>query len=374
MDISIEHLIPTSHSVIEFLMINSFYSLLLAVIVILLKLVYPKLPKSIEYGFWCVVLLRLILPNDLSFDYALINIIKSLFITSNSPELFTSQILSNIFNHDSANLKLNNTLFYGWLLIVCFISARYLSLRINLIKMLNRSHPVVEYWPVRCANRWRLSFWIKHRVIIIAADKFLSPFTFSFVNPVIFIPRKILETKNEPLIESIIAHEMAHIKRQDSLWLALQNVIQILYFFNPLVWLVVRQLSSLRESLCDDMVLSVDKVKPEDYGNSLLQVLRFNISGDNHSLLPAKFLGHKNQIKNRISAIGNYTLSQHHPYLRICLVLTFALFLLPISDNKQADSKQLTNKEKSYKIDTSPFPKSVKDDIKLPTVERSNRD
>ena len=93
--------------------------------------------------------------------------------------------------------------------------------------MINKSHPVVEYGTVKCANRWRLNFWIKERVILIAANKFLSPFTFSFVNPIIFIPKKILETKNEPLIESIIAHEMAHIKRQDSLWLVLQNFIQI---------------------------------------------------------------------------------------------------------------------------------------------------
>jgi len=372
----VNQIIQLSYPVIEFLIINSFYSAVLASIVLLIKLIYPKLPKSIEYGFWCVVLIRLILPNNLSFDYAIINLIESALEATGQSALVNlqnnSDALSSIIPNQESNLSFLNYVFISWSIIVSLVLLRYLSLRLNLIKMLNKSQPVVDYWPLRCANRWRLNFWIKGRVIIIAADKFLSPFTFSFANPVIFIPRKILETKNEPLIESIIAHEMAHIKRQDSLWLALQNIIQILYFFNPLVWFIVRQLSSLRENICDDMVLSVDKVKPEDYGNSLLQVLRFNISGDSQSLLPTRFLGHKDQIKKRIASIGNYTLSSNNTFIHFCLVSAFALFLLPIANQKIKQAETIESQESLVSLaeDNSPFPKHVKDKIKLTVVDR----
>ena len=287
----ISQIILIGSPIIEFLIVNSVYSFVLAGVVLAIKLLYPKLPQSIEYGLWCVVLVRLILPNNLSFDYAVINLINPLAQPIAQSEIImfiqTSQFLSLFSDVNLSGISLYSYIFTVWTVVVSLVLVRYLGLRLKLIKMLNNSHPIVEYWPVKCANRWRLNFWIKRRVIIIAADKFLSPFTFSFTNPVIFIPRDILETKNETLIESIIAHEMAHIKRQDPLWLVLQNLIQIIYFFNPLVWLIVRQLSCLRENLCDEMVLSANKIKPEDYGKSLLQVLRFNISGDSKSLLPA---------------------------------------------------------------------------------------
>lgn len=360
-------IIQQSSAVIEFMMINSMYSLILAGIVVLIKCCYPKLPPSVEYGFWCIVLVRLILPIDLSFDYSAISLlsplIEMLAEMSNQSSLLTSVQLFSFSEQYITNSKLINYLYFFWLSVGLLIFLRYFGLRLKLVKMINRSSPVVDYWPVRCANRWRLNFWIKRRVIIIAADKFLSPFTFSFVNPIIFIPKKILETQNEPLIESIIAHEMAHIKRQDSLWLALQNMIQIIYFFNPIVWLIVSQLSSLRENICDSMVLSVDKLKPEEYGRSLLQVLRFNISGDNQSLLPSKFLGHKDQIKTRVAAIGNYHLKKHSSIVKIGFIFVFALFLLPFSNSQKFNSLKQIDARNSAEIDKSPFPDSVK--IKL---------
>ncbi len=362
-----------SYPVIEFMIINSIYSLILAALVLFIKWTYPRLPQSVEYGFWCVVLIRLILPNDLSFDYAIINLFAPLIeiVTRAHQEsqLFSFNTLFSFNEIISHQQKLLDYVFLTWLAIVSLIFLRYANLRLRLIKMINTSSPVVDYWPVRCANRWRLNFWIKRRVIIIAADKFLSPFTFSFVNPIIFIPKKILETQNEPLIESIIAHEMAHIKRQDSLWLVLQNMIQIVYFFNPFVWLIVSQLSSLRENICDSMVLSVDKIKPEQYGNSLLQVLRFNISGDNQSLLPSKFLGHKDQIKKRVAAIGNYQLVNRRPVLKISFVFLFAIFLLPFADKNQSLNKKQMSEV--VKIDSSPFSDSVRIKIKLTQLESS---
>jgi len=367
LDSLIGQIIQISSPVVEFLVINSVYSFILACIVLSIKLLYPRLPQSIEYGLWCVVLVRLVLPNNLSFDYAIINLVNPLAQPIAKSQIISfiqdSQFLNLFSDINLAGFSLYNYFFFSWILVVGLVLLRYLNLRLRLVKMLNNSHPVVEYWPVRCANRWRLNFWIKGRVIIIAADKFLSPFTFSYTSPIIFIPRKILETKNEALTESIIAHEMAHIKRRDSLWLVIQNFIQIIYFFNPLVWLIVRQLSSLREKLCDEMVLSANKIKPEEYGKSLLQVLRFNISGDPKSLLLTNFLGHKDQIRKRVAAIASYSFSTNKPFFHTGLIIAFAIFLLPFASDKRAEikHKELVLK----KIDNSPFPDHIKDKIKL---------
>ncbi|MCW8998056.1 MAG: M56 family metallopeptidase, partial [Kangiellaceae bacterium] len=273
-------ILKQSSNLIEFLLLNSIYALLLAVLVLAIKFVFSifsdtGLSKRVEYGLWCVVLLRLILPSELSFDYAISGAVKE-WLLNPSQNHFLSEFIAKASGSASAvqpakpyQLTSSDIVYCFWLVIVGLVLMRYMLLRFKLLGMINRSQPIVEYPLVALANRWRLNFWIKRPVHVIAEDKYLSPFTFFFKSPIIFIPRKILATENEELIESIIAHEMAHVKRQDSLWLLIQNVIQIIYFFNPLVWLVVRRLSGLRENICDDMVLSAKQIEPEVYGNSL---------------------------------------------------------------------------------------------------------
>ncbi len=83
---------------------------------------------------------------------------------------------------------------------------------------------------------WRQFFRIKRPVSLVSSQVYLSPFTKGMVRPIIFIPEKIISIKdNDDFISSIIGHEMSHIKRWDNLWLKLQSLLQIVYFFNPLV-------------------------------------------------------------------------------------------------------------------------------------------
>ncbi|TQV85303.1 M56 family metallopeptidase [Aliikangiella coralliicola] len=398
-----EQILQQSYLVIEFLIVNSIYAVLLACVVVLTKLIYPKLPKRIEYGLWCVVLLRLILPNDLSFEYAISSFVNNWLISNEQFQIFaeshkvstvgdimlgeiapggkfvdgnllvsTSHIEPlQIFFHAIPEMLIE-IMYFSWLGIVALVLLRYLFLRVKLLRMLNRSQPIVDYTVVSCANRWRLNFWIKGQVHVIAEDQYLSPFTFFFKAPIIFIPRKIITSKNEPLIESIIAHEMAHVKRYDSLWLVIQNLIQILYFFNPLVWIAVRRLSQLRENLCDEMVLSVNQLKPADYGDSLLKVLRFNVSGEIQSGLLNAFLGSKKQIKQRVKAIGSFKPFQSRPTLELFCVFIFAILFLPFAHQPTSEIVVNPTEIISKQNEDSPFPENVEKYIQL--AKKSSND
>lgn len=375
----LSHLLHTSVDVIEFLLLNSVYALLLFLLVMLIKIVYPSLPKRVEYGMLCVVLIRLVLPNDLSFDYAISSQIGSWLFALEDARLVSELLANHPFfqaphTTDSSNTEswsLTEILFVFWAVTVFIVLTAYLWLRIKLFHMLNKSQPIVEYPIVACANKWRLSFWIKRPVHVIAEEKYLSPFTFYSKTPIIFIPRKILQSQNETLIESIIAHEMAHVKRRDSLWLLFQNVIQILFFFNPMVWLVVRRLSGLRENICDEMVLSTKRITPVNYGKSLLDVLRFNITGEMHTRLSNAFLGYKGQIKQRIANISNFEKTQSKPNLEFCYVVIFAILFLPFTERQIYDV--ISAKNKSIVQQESPFPNSVKAQVQLPRIRQLDK-
>jgi|GEM_PF-2465774 len=67
----------------------------------------------------------------------------------------------------------------------------------------------------------------------------------------ICLPEKALESMNEEQLEAMIAHELAHIVRQDYYWTILLLIIDILFFFQPLHRLVRKELHASSELLCD---------------------------------------------------------------------------------------------------------------------------
>lgn len=68
--------------------------------------------------------------------------------------------------------------------------------------------------------------------------------------------------------EAVLAHELAHIRRRDWLFLALSRVAAALFWFNPLVWLLQAELARLSEEAADADALR--HVEPEAYARTLL--------------------------------------------------------------------------------------------------------
>jgi len=68
--------------------------------------------------------------------------------------------------------------------------------------------------------------------------------------------------------EAVLAHELAHIRRADWLFLALSRVAVALFWFNPLVWLAARELERLSEQAVDETV--VRHIDRETYARTLV--------------------------------------------------------------------------------------------------------
>lgn len=68
--------------------------------------------------------------------------------------------------------------------------------------------------------------------------------------------------------EAVLAHELAHIRRADWLFLALSRVAVALFWFNPLVWITARELDRLSELAVDEAV--VRRVDRELYARTLV--------------------------------------------------------------------------------------------------------
>ncbi|HNH84592.1 MAG TPA: M56 family metallopeptidase, partial [Acidobacteriota bacterium] len=125
-----------------------------------------------------------------------------------------------------------------------------------------------------------------------------SPFTFGIWRPVVVIPQTILESATPELLESVFAHELAHIRRRDF------GVNLVLEFctafcgFHPLVWFLRKRLNLYREAACDEMVTE-HLIDPLTFAQSLIVVA--DTLSNRHALTPGMF--HSNTLEERIMSL-----------------------------------------------------------------------
>jgi len=99
-----------------------------------------------------------------------------------------------------------------------------------------------------------------------------APFTRGLRKPVIYLPEQSREWSLHQL-DHILSHELAHVKRKDILFISFQNIINIIYFFHPLVWIANHQINYQREKICDDIAINALGEKPSVYGRTLMDNL-----------------------------------------------------------------------------------------------------
>lgn len=76
---------------------------------------------------------------------------------------------------------------------------------------------------------------------------------------------------NHEQLQSVLLHELAHIKRRDTIVQLLAQIACALHWFNPLVWYASWRLHVERERACDDLVLA-QGVRASAYAEHLLNV------------------------------------------------------------------------------------------------------
>ncbi|MBV8846331.1 MAG: TIGR03435 family protein [Bryobacterales bacterium] len=83
------------------------------------------------------------------------------------------------------------------------------------------------------------------------------PTAIGWLRPYILLPVTAITGLNEVQIRAILAHELAHIRRHDYLLNLLQTAIETVFFYNPAVWWVGKQMRLEREHCCDDIAVEV---------------------------------------------------------------------------------------------------------------------
>jgi beta-lactamase regulating signal transducer with metallopeptidase domain len=101
-----------------------------------------------------------------------------------------------------------------------------------------------------------------------------SPAVYGLFSPVILVPNNLAPSLGSRHLRAVLLHELAHIKRGD-LWVNwAQTVLQIVYFYNPLLWLANSTICRVREQAVDEVVLAAMGKKIQRYPEMLADVAR----------------------------------------------------------------------------------------------------
>ena len=236
----------------------------LVLVVLALRLILKKAPKWVYVLLWGIVAIRLICPFSIESTLSLIPSTETI-----SPEImmdWTPEISTGIAPLDQVVNPVITTSFApkAWasanplqILIPIWANLWILGMLIMLL------YTVGSY----------ISLHLKLRTAVILRDNIFqcetvhSPFVLGILKPRIYLPYT-MDGKN---LAHVIAHEQAHIRRNDHWWKPLGFLLLTVYWFNPLMWVAYILLCRDIELACDEKVIAeLGNEQRADYTQALV--------------------------------------------------------------------------------------------------------
>ncbi|TCT22538.1 beta-lactamase regulating signal transducer with metallopeptidase domain [Thermomonas haemolytica] len=103
------------------------------------------------------------------------------------------------------------------------------------------------------ADPLALRIGLRNPVFVCLSRDIASPVAAGWWRPMVLVPAALALRMPAPLLEALIAHELAHVRRHDYLVNLLQGVVETLLFYHPVVWWLSRRIREERELIADDL-------------------------------------------------------------------------------------------------------------------------
>ena len=214
-----------------------------------------------------------------------------------------------------------------WLMIVFVLLIKHLLGYRKLASLVkDRHNQEASKWQL-LLNELSLEFRLKNKVRMLISPYVNSPFVFRIFKPVILFPLKLFTRLDEDEIVAVLRHELTHLQRYDSLTNVFQIVMEALFFYQPGVWYISKQMRLQRELICDEIAgdLCADK---KVYVNTLVKIeeLRLELR-----LFAVAANRNNNELLYRIQRILNKSpkeIRKNRSFNLLPLLMTVPIFLL----------------------------------------------
>ncbi len=374
------------------LSLQSLYSLILFPVILgLVRCSRGRYPQW-QHGLWLLILFRLVIPPDTAFIWSAGNLIQSHIPQMvsrpfsefskapfnfndrqdvSAPFFFNGSTSKNRWTPGRHNTTVGSSptlksfclsICSIWLTIVVFLIVRFFQKRSLFWNTARNGEPLVNPDVLNLAADWQKRLAISRKIILKSDASNGPPFTIGVFRPVVVLPEHLLARPLNGALETVLAHEFVHVKRWDDLSIFLQEILRIVYFFNPVVWYIMPRLIWTREAACDTAVLFHGVISPKNYSRHILAFLKTQSAAGRP---PRNFAGFTSAAKCmafRLISIQKEENMKSHPIKMYLAIFSIGLFLLPMSpviSSGQSPAEGLT-------------PEAVPEKDKVPRHTREN--
>ncbi|MBI4660876.1 MAG: PD40 domain-containing protein [Verrucomicrobia bacterium] len=226
-----------------------------------------------------------------------------------------------------------------WLTGAALLLARVVWIPFRLNARLARLHSAASPAALEILEEAQQCMGMRRVLPIVQSAAVSSPALMGFIRPWLLLPEGMAARFTPQELRFVFLHELAHLKRRDIAVNWLMTLLQILHWFNPLVWFAFSRMRADRELACDALALSrAGDGEKEAYGETVIKVLESFIR-------PAPMAGlvgileDKQQMKRRIGMIAQY--KESSPWSTLAPAVLLALCLVSLTDaqtEKQAEA------------------------------------
>lgn len=334
---------------LHFLICNLIISISFLVCLLISKFLKSHLTVNARYILWYVFAFFLILPflpGDAFFPLSLSRQVTKLFSnisipSHNSGFSSVSQALSgpdfNLLDYPvnivSSNHVLYMVLWAVWIAGICGTGIFFLCSAVRILILRRSATIVTRETEPELMNEYEFCLQksgCSRKIPLYISCEITSPVCYGFFFPKIIIPQDLDIVMPKEELRFIFLHELGHYKRRDSLLNTISCILQIIYWFNPIIWYGFHLMRNMREIACDHYVIKIiGEENRIDYGKTLIRYAEKIQKGTFLSPLSG-IRSSKRLLKNRITSIARYeTYSYSLKVKSFCFILfTFILISL----------------------------------------------
>jgi len=202
-------------------------------------------------------------------------------------------------------------------------------------------------------NQCRRQVGVRRNIELRLSNNISSPAVCGLFKPVILMPTALTEKLSPDKLRAVLIHELVHIKRAD-IWVNLvQTVLQIIYFYNPFVWLANAVVRRIREQAVDEMVLVTLEAGATSYSNTLIDIAEMAFWKTSLSLRLIGVVESKKALHRRIKLMLNRPVPKNAKLgtFGLLVVIVAAAILLPMAKAQKQSVVKPAESTESTKVD-----------------------
>lgn len=193
---------------------------------------------------------------------------------------------------------------------------------------------------------------IKHPIPLLTSKKVRTPSLYGFFNTKILVSEEYIEQLSDDEIKYIFLHELSHYKRKDIAINWILALLQIIYFFNPLIWYAFYKIYEDCEISCDAAALRyIKEAEYQSYGSTIIKLIRV-FSESNFIPITAGISKNKSSYKRRIIMISKFKKSTWTSTL-LAILLIISVGFIGLTGCKLSTNKVSNNNTTALSNPTS---------------------